>query len=95
MGIAYLLNSVASMYLAGAFMGGVSTPPSIWLRVHWFGMTWLPALFLLGGLPTAIQALRGRDFRNILLVSIGTFSILWVLVIATIFWLPGVLGWNW
>jgi cation transport ATPase len=92
---AYLLNGLAIWFLVYAAMGGSYDPPALWLWAHWLGMNVLPAMFLLGGLPAAVQALRGYKFVAVLLVSLGTFAFAWLLVMAVIFWLPGFVGWYW
>ena len=78
-----------------AIMGGFAEPPALWLGVHWFGVNVLPPIFLVGGLPSAVQALRGRPFKSTLLISVCAFALAWLPVLATVFWLPRILGWSW
>jgi len=92
---AYLLNGLLIWLLVIAIMDGFAEPPALWLGVHWFGVNVLPPIFLVGGLPSAVQALRGRPFKSTLLISVCAFSLAWLPVLATVFWLPRILGWSW
>ena len=92
---ARVVNWYTIDWLVLAFMGGVFEPPRVWLLAHWLGMTVLPFLLVLGGLPTAIQIGRGRPFKFTLLVSLFVCASAWSMVMTTIIWLPRLMGWHW
>ena len=52
-------------------MGGVYDPPAIWSLAQFLAMYVLPLLYVLGGLPAAIQIMRDRPWRDAFWISFG------------------------
>jgi hypothetical protein len=83
-----------TMFLMAA-MGGVSTPPGIWMIFWSLGLVALPFLLALGGLPAAIQMSNGKEWRKTALMSLAVCITSWVVIAGVVFLGPSILGWSW
>ena len=89
---------VSAMMYESLFMtmlGGNYSPPVIWRIARDFGLVVMPVLLVFGGLPLSIQLWRGRPWRRVFLISLGTCLLSVAVVIFVVFYGPGVFGWWW
>ena len=67
-------------------IGGISTPPAIWYLAQSLAMKVMPFILMLGGIPAAIQKMRGRPWRNAAAFSFGICAITWgIIMLALLF----------
>ena len=82
------------MFLMAA-IGGVSTPPGIWVIFWGLGLVGLPVLLALGGLPAAIQISHGNEWKRTALISLAVCITSWVVIVGVVFLGPSIFGWSW
>ena len=78
-----------------ASMGGVFTPPTLWLFCRDLGFIIFPLLAILGGIPTVLQILRRRPWRLVAVVSILIYILIWLIFMTIVVWGPPAFGWSW
>ena len=82
------------MFLMAA-IGGVSTPPGIWIIFWGLGLVGLPVLLALGGLPAAIQISHGNPWKKTARISFAVCIASWVVIAGIVFLGPSIFGWSW
>ena len=82
------------MFLMAA-IGGVSTPPGIWMIFWGLGLVPLPVLLALGGLPAAIQISHGDAWKKTAYISLAVCVASWVVIVGVVFLGPSIFGWSW
>jgi len=82
------------MFLMAA-VGGVSTPPGIWMIFWGLGLVALPVLLALGGLPAAVQISHGREWKKTALITLAVCIASWVVIAGIVFFGPSIFGWSW
>ena len=84
------------VFLMFAAMGGVWTPPGVWLFFLSIGTLVLPIMLALGGLPAAIQIAQGQaTWKRTARISLAVCVTSWVVVVGVVFLGPSVFGWSW
>ena len=68
-------------------MAGHFEPPAIWSLAQFLAICVLPFLLMLGGIPTAIQIMRGRPWRNTFWISFKISVFAWGLIILALIFL--------
>lgn len=91
----WVLMLVIYESLVLTMFGGISEPPAIWTATRDFGVAFLPFLMLLGGLPTAIQLVRGRPWKKVFGVTIAISAAAYLAVAFIVFFGPEVFNWHW
>ena len=90
-----LVAALTYVVLAIAAIGGVSTPPDIWVLCISLGMVVLPFLLMLGGVPAAIQIARGREWKRAAKIAFVMCAASWLVIVGVVFLGPFIFGWKW
>jgi len=77
------------------FLGGYSEPPAIWSLGTLLGLTVMPILLIFGGIPAAVQMMRGRPWKMAAAIALAMCATTWTFVVIVVFWGPSLWGWTW
>lgn len=76
-------------------IGGYGEPPRIfWICLN-LGFTAMPILLIFGGLPAAIQMIRGRPWQTAALASFALCITTWAALTFVVVFGPSIWGWTW
>jgi hypothetical protein len=79
----FFVGAIISLFpLMLAFLGGMAgvfDPPAIWSLTQILTMYVLPFLYMLGGIPAAIQMMRGRPWRGAFWISFKICAFTWAM----------------
>ena len=75
-------------------VGNFAPPKVFWVSLH-LGIYLMPIVLIFGGLPAAIQLMRGRPWKVAALVSFAICLIIWAVPTFIVVLGPSIWGWVW
>lgn len=90
-----ILAIIIAEHFLIASIGGYADPPAIWTIARDLGLSVMPVLLLFGGVPAAVQIVRGRRWQTTAFVSLIVCGVSWAALMIVVWSGPDIFGWTW
>jgi hypothetical protein len=95
----FIIGGAVSSVTVSLFLfwsiGGVFEPPAIWSLCRDLGLTVMPIVLTFGGVPAAVQIMRGRPWERAASISFAICVITWIVLWFVVDLGPSIWGWTW